>query len=50
VIRGRGGEHWRIDPYVKEVTSSVGNGVIRSAEFEWGGAIFQAPAWHELVV
>ncbi len=50
LIHRDGQAHWRIDPYVKEVTSSVGNGIIRDSEFDWGDQTFHAPAWHELVI
>ncbi|MFN8441864.1 MAG: alpha-amylase family glycosyl hydrolase [Caldilineaceae bacterium] len=40
----------RIDPYAREVTNSVGNGVIVDPGFDWGNEHFQLPAWNELVI
>ncbi|MCM2369684.1 alpha-amylase family glycosyl hydrolase [Aporhodopirellula aestuarii] len=40
----------RIDPRVREVTNSVGNGVIHQPDFDWQGDDFQMPAWNELVI
>jgi 1,4-alpha-glucan branching enzyme len=43
-------ESFRIDPYAREVTSSVGNGVIRRAQFEWKSEEFHMPPINELVI
>jgi 1,4-alpha-glucan branching enzyme len=41
----------RIDPYARQVTSSVGNGVIYDhAAFDWGDDDFRCPPHDELVV
>ncbi len=40
----------RIDPRVREVTSSVGNGIIHDPQFDWQGDEFQMAAWNELVI
>ncbi len=40
----------RIDPYAREVTSSIGNGVIPDPHFDWGDDQFQIPNWNELVI
>ncbi len=40
----------RIDPYARQVTSSVGNGVIHNPQFDWEGDTFHIPAVNELVV
>ena len=40
----------RIDPRVREVTSSVGNGIVHDPCFDWQGDDFQMPAWNELVI
>jgi len=40
----------RIDPRVREVTSSVGSGIIHDPSFDWQGDDFQMPAWNELVI
>ncbi len=41
---------WRVDPYAKHVTNSVGNGIISDSAFDWGNQAFQAPGWNEMVV
>ncbi len=40
----------RIDPYAREVTNSIGNGVIADPEFDWNGDQFQIANWNELVI
>ena len=40
----------RIDPRVREVTNSVGNGLIHDPHFDWEGDQFSMPAWNELVI
>jgi 1,4-alpha-glucan branching enzyme len=40
---------WRIDPYAKAVTTSVGNGQIYDSNFAWQNG-FQISPWNELVV
>jgi 1,4-alpha-glucan branching enzyme len=40
----------RIDPYAREVTSSVGNSIISDPYFDWGEADFQAPPLNEMVL
>ncbi len=40
----------RIDPYAREVTNSVGNGVIHDPEFDWGDDNFVMPNFNELVI
>ncbi len=40
----------RIDPRAREVTNSVGSGVIHDPEFDWQGDDFQMPSWNELVI
>lgn len=40
----------RIDPRAKDVTTSVGDGVIVSGDFPWRIHDFQAPSWNELVI
>jgi 1,4-alpha-glucan branching enzyme len=44
------GELSRIDPYAREVTNSVGNGVVHQPHFDWGDDQFQCPPWNELVI
>jgi len=40
----------RIDPYARQVTNSVGNGVIYEDTFQWATTRFQMPAWNEIVI
>ncbi|MCO8123151.1 alpha-amylase family glycosyl hydrolase [Stieleria sp. TO1_6] len=40
----------RIDPRVREVTNSIGNGIIHDPEFDWQGDDFKSPCWNELVI
>ncbi|QDS95759.1 1,4-alpha-glucan branching enzyme GlgB [Roseimaritima multifibrata] len=40
----------RIDPRVREVTNSVGNGIVHDPQFAWQGDDFTMPAWNELVI
>ena len=44
------GEFKRIDPYAREVTGSVGDGVVHDPSFDWEGDSFQIAPWNELVV
>jgi 1,4-alpha-glucan branching enzyme len=45
------GDLSRLDPYARQVTNSVGNGVVYDADaFEWGDAAFVAPHWNDLVI
>jgi 1,4-alpha-glucan branching enzyme len=48
----RNNEKWllRIDPYAREVTNSVGNGVVYDSAFDWEGDAFSLPPFNELVV
>lgn len=41
---------WRIDPYARQVTNSVGNSVIYDPRFDWGKTQFQMPPWNKLVI
>jgi 1,4-alpha-glucan branching enzyme len=43
-------ELWRIDPYAREVTNSVGNAVVTDGSFDWGDETFQIAPWNELVI
>lgn len=40
----------RTDPYARQVTNSVGNGVIYHDAFDWQGDDFRMPPWNELVI
>ncbi len=44
------GDYQRIDPYAREVTSSVGNAVVHDPHFDWEGDDFQLAPWNELVI
>lgn len=45
------GELWRIDPYARRVTNSVGNGIIYDPHaFDWTGDDFRIPVWDDLVI
>lgn len=44
------GEFQRIDPYAREVTSSVGNAIVHDPSFDWQGDDFQIAPWNELVI
>lgn len=43
-------EFSRIDPYAREVTNSVGNGVIYDPSFDWGEDNYKLPPFNELVI
>ncbi len=40
----------RIDPYAREVTNSIGNGVVHDPDFDWEGDDFQLASHNELVI
>lgn len=40
----------RIDPYARQVTSSVGNGIICDTRFDWEGDDFHLSAVNELII
>jgi 1,4-alpha-glucan branching enzyme len=40
----------RLDPYAREVTNSVGDGVIVDPVFEWEADDYRTPAFHEMVI
>jgi 1,4-alpha-glucan branching enzyme len=44
------GEFKRIDPYAREVTSSVGNAIVHDPCFDWAGDDFHLAARSELVI
>lgn len=44
------GEFKRIDPYAREVTSSVGNAIVHDPIFDWQGDDFKIAPWNELVI
>lgn len=49
-IENDGKEFLRIDPYAREVSNSVGNGIISDLAFDWGGDNFKMPPRNELVI
>ncbi len=50
-IRTGEGDLSRMDPYARQVTSSVGNSVVYDpAAFDWGDDQFRAPGWDDLVI
>ena len=40
----------RIDPYARQVTSSIGNSVVHEPDFDWDGDDFHLPPINELVI
>lgn len=40
----------RIDPYARDVTSSVGNGIIWTNQYVWRAQAFSLPTWDKLVI
>ena len=41
----------RIDPYARQVTSSVGNAVVYDPDaFDWGDVTFDTPSWSNIVI
>lgn len=44
------GEIHRIDPYAREVTSSVGNAIVHDPNFDWQGDDFHIASWNDLVI
>jgi 1,4-alpha-glucan branching enzyme len=43
-------ELWRIDPYARQVTNSVGEAVVVDPAFDWGDDDFRAPAWNAMTI
>ncbi|WP_369392373.1 alpha-amylase family glycosyl hydrolase [Streptomyces sp. CG1] len=53
VTPAQGAAKWKIDPYARRLTSSVGNAVIDTTEFshfDWGADPWHCPTWDELVI
>lgn len=50
VIQANNSEHWKLDPYARDVLSSIGNAVIYADNFEWSDDNYQAPGWHETII
>ena len=40
----------KIDPYAREVTNSVGHGVVYDPAFDWGEQFHKTPPWNEWVI
>lgn len=43
-------ELWRLDPYARALTNSVGNSIIVDPAFDWSDGDFQMAPWNELVI
>ncbi|MFZ2359691.1 MAG: alpha-amylase family glycosyl hydrolase [Anaerolineae bacterium] len=43
-------ELFRVDPYAREVTNSVGDSVIFDAAFDWEDDDFRTPPWNEMTI
>ncbi|MDO5503523.1 MAG: alpha-amylase family glycosyl hydrolase [Actinomycetia bacterium] len=51
LTRHEGEDLWRIDPYARQVTNSVGNAIVYDhGAFDWEGDDFQTPVWDDLVI
>ncbi|MDD2784062.1 MAG: alpha-amylase family glycosyl hydrolase [Sulfuricurvum sp.] len=50
LLSTQNGEFKRIDPYAREVTSSVGNAIVHDTRFDWEGDEFTIMPWNELVI
>ncbi|MEO5885227.1 MAG: alpha-amylase family glycosyl hydrolase [Candidatus Limnocylindrales bacterium] len=50
-IRTAEGDLWRMDPYARQVTNSIGNAVVYDpAAFDWTGDDFTMPGWDDTVI
>lgn len=49
IIHG-GKELIRVDPYARDVTSSIGNGIIHDPDFDWRAGKFRVPPLNEMVI
>lgn len=49
-LQGPDGAVSRIDPYAREVTNSVGNGIVTDPAYDWGEDAFRMPDWNALVI
>ncbi len=51
VLQLGGEETWRVDPWARQMTNSVGNAVIHDTDaFDWSGDDFQMPDWDDVVI
>lgn len=48
--RASGAILYKIDPYAKQVTNSVGKGIVRESDFPWTDANFRMPDYNSLVI
>lgn len=48
--RDSGAQLYKIDPYAKEVTNSIGKGIVRESDFPWTDANFRMPDYNSLVI
>lgn len=49
-IKNGDNELLRIDPRAREVTNSVGHGIIVNTDFDWGDDNFETPPFNEMVI
>ncbi len=50
VVRSGDEKLWRIDPYARDVTNSVGHGIVIADSYTWGDSDWRMPSWDELVI
>jgi 1,4-alpha-glucan branching enzyme len=43
-------ELWRLDPYARALTSSIGNSIIVDPAFQWEDGDYNMPSWDEIVI
>ncbi len=41
---------WRIDPYAKDITNSVGDAIIHNPKFDWGTEVHHTPEWNDIII
>lgn len=49
-ILNGGNELWRIDPYARQVTNSIGEAVVMDPAFDWGDDDFRPAAWNAMTI
>jgi 1,4-alpha-glucan branching enzyme len=51
VITNGASTYWRVDPWAKDVTNSVGNGIVYDeSAYTWSSGSFSTPPWNEMVI
>jgi 1,4-alpha-glucan branching enzyme len=50
ILINNGNELIHIDPYARDVTSSIGNGIIHDPHFDWGFGEYRVPPLQEMVI